>query len=178
MLSQGFHGPYHKMLKGPADLSYAVDIAAPVGSIVVAARRGVVDAVFTHSDLFTTRTDLSRQEIDRWKARTNFILLKHRDDLRTLYVHLLKGSACIRFGDEVEEGQPLARVGLSGWVGDIPNLHFQVHTWEEATAVAKPHTQTLPFTFDGYDGPMEHEDLSRAWEANAVLYRHAGSTSV
>ncbi|MDD5751294.1 MAG: M23 family metallopeptidase [Candidatus Peribacteraceae bacterium] len=153
VLSQGWHGPYHGRICSPMELDHAVDIATPVGTIVQAARAGVVRGLSMASNRFSRDLDLSPADIDRWtRYCTNWILLEHGDGIQTLYAHLMSESQCVETGQRVRAGEHLARTGLSGWVGDIDNLHFQVQEW-------RGRNVTLPFRFAGYKGPMEHADL-------------------
>ncbi len=167
---QGFHGP-HGHNSGNrygyyVDLSWAVDLGLPLGSLVTAARDGCVKIVCMGSDKYSLDTDYDGDNV----PPSNLITVDH-GNFQTLYGHLLKGSAHVFPGQRVSEGQVLARTGLSGHVGDIPNLHFQVFRHERRDAqirimrdyepvirtVRAQFLQTLPFEFDNYNGPLEHK---------------------
>jgi murein DD-endopeptidase MepM/ murein hydrolase activator NlpD len=94
--------PYHS-----GAMKEAVDIATPVGSKVLAARRGIVADVGESED------------------GSRSIEIAHDDGESTDYSHLSK--QLVKPGQQVEEGQT---IGLSGDTGDLaglpPHLHFEV----------------------------------------------------
>ena len=144
------------------DLSYAVDLSVPVGTIVVAAREGMVREFNMWSERFEKRIDLGIEEIRRISSFANWILLQHVDGTETLYCHLLKDSERVRRGQSVRAGQPLARTGLSGWIGTEPHLHFHMQQWMRPSlscSRSKGYTKTQPFRFVEYDGPLEHKEI-------------------
>lgn len=55
------------------------------------------------------------------------IVLKHRDDLYTLYGHMPASTIRVKVGDVVKQGQWLADMGKEGRSTGI-HLHFEVHT--------------------------------------------------
>lgn len=55
----------------------------------------------------------------------NGLVIDHGDGWETQYCHLAQGSLVVGEGDEVEAGQPLGRIGLSGQT-EYPHLHFTV----------------------------------------------------
>jgi len=55
----------------------------------------------------------------------NGVVIDHGDGWETQYCHLAQGSLVVGEGDEVEAGQPLGRIGLSGQT-EYPHLHFTV----------------------------------------------------
>lgn len=56
----------------------------------------------------------------------NTIIIDHGNDIYTEYYHLKKNSALVEVGDTVSCGQPIARIGSSGY-STAPHLHFEVH---------------------------------------------------
>lgn len=103
-----------------ADGEVAWDFAMPVGSPVVAARGGrVVRVVVEHEGQGTD-------------APNNLVAVDHGDGTTGWYLHLEKGGALVKVGDEVRQGQPIAR---SGNVGRslLPHLHFHVRDRGGAT---------------------------------------------
>jgi murein DD-endopeptidase MepM/ murein hydrolase activator NlpD len=109
-LSQGANGQYSHY--GPKN-RYAMDIAMPVGTPIVAARGGVV--VKTENRQTGRGTDPSG----------NFVRVLHDDGTMGVYLHLKKGSVSVREGQRVAVGSALA---LSGNTGNSsgPHLHFAV----------------------------------------------------
>lgn len=55
----------------------------------------------------------------------NHIAIKHRNGYTTFYEHLMKNSLLVKIGDSVKAGQPMAKVGSSGF-SCYPHLHFEV----------------------------------------------------
>jgi hypothetical protein len=74
----------------------------------------------------------------------NHILIKS-GDFYVLMGHLQKGSIRVKVGDQIKKGDPLAKVGNSGWTSQ-PHLHIQ------AMRIAKEsfwRGEGLPIIFDG-----------------------------
>ena len=73
--------------------------------------------------------------------RGNHIVLDV-DGVRIAMLHLKKGSILVDIGQEVEAGQPIAKIGNSGHT-TLPHLHIQASygdTW---------HGHSVPMLFDG-----------------------------
>jgi murein DD-endopeptidase MepM/ murein hydrolase activator NlpD len=84
----------------------ALDIAAPIGTPVVATGDGRV--IFTG-----------------WKSDLgNTVILDHGYNLRTLYGHVAK--VAVEVGDRVKKGQVIAYVGNTGR-STGPHVHYEVH---------------------------------------------------
>lgn len=83
-----------------------INIAAPLGTPVLAANDGVV--AYAGNEL---------------RGFGNLILLKHADGWTTAYAHCQ--SIAVKRGDRVKRGQTIARVGATGAVGE-PQLHFEL----------------------------------------------------
>jgi murein DD-endopeptidase MepM/ murein hydrolase activator NlpD len=109
-VSQGANGQYSHF--GPKN-RYAIDIAMPEGTPIIAARGGVV--IKTENSQDGRGTD----------ASGNFVRVLHNDGTMGVYLHLKKGSVSVREGQRVAVGNPLA---LSGNTGNSsgPHLHFVV----------------------------------------------------
>ena len=124
-LTQGANGQYsHQTPQG----RYAVDIAMPEGTPIVAARSGTV-----------VRVENSQSGRGNNPAG-NFVRVLHDDGTMSVYLHLQKGSVAVREGLRVETGQPLARSGNTGR-STGPHLHFVVQR-NVGTAV-----ESIPFEF-------------------------------
>ena len=82
-----------------------IDIAAPEGTTVFAARAGRV--IYS----------------DRIPGYGNIVILDHGRGLTTVYAHNSRND--VREGDHVSQGQPIARVGRTGRTTGA-NLHFEV----------------------------------------------------
>jgi murein DD-endopeptidase MepM/ murein hydrolase activator NlpD len=83
-----------------------INIAAPLGTPVLAASDGVV--AYAGNEL---------------RGFGNLILLKHADGWTTAYAHC--ESISVKRGERVKRGQPIARVGATGAVSE-PQLHFEL----------------------------------------------------
>lgn len=83
----------------------AVDLAAPEGTVIVAALPGTV---------------VKRDSDD---TNGNYLVLRHSDGLETLYAHCSELLAPA--GSVVRQGETIARVGSTG-VATGPHLHFEI----------------------------------------------------
>lgn len=109
-VTQGANGRYsHFTPKG----RYAIDIAMPEGTPIVAARGGVV-----------VKTE--NQQTGRGSNPSgNFVRILHDDGTMGVYLHLMKGSVAVNEGGRVAAGTFLARSGNTG-NSTGPHLHFVV----------------------------------------------------
>lgn len=98
--------------------TYAVDVAMPIGTDIVAARGGVVLGVA--SDNWRSGTDLQRDG-----AAANLVRILHDDGTMSLYAHLNLNSVRVKPGDRVSAGQYIADSGNTGF-STGPHLHFAV----------------------------------------------------
>lgn len=114
-IDQGFDGRFSH---DSDENRYALDIAAPVGTPVLAARSGIVLQVET--GFREHGTDAARDA-----ARANYIRILHDDGSMALYGHLAPAGAQVVPGQRVEAGE---RIGSSGNTGysTAPHLHFVV----------------------------------------------------
>jgi murein DD-endopeptidase MepM/ murein hydrolase activator NlpD len=125
-LSQGPGGPTHK----DAFSRFAVDLAVPEGTPVLAARAGVV--VFLESRYFESGLDQ-----DKYLTRSNQVRILHDDGSMGSYGHLFPDSINLEPGQRVEVGE---QIGLSGNTGfsSGPHLHFVVLVHRNMTMVSVP----------------------------------------
>lgn len=75
-------------------------------------------------------------------ASGNYIVIDHKNGEMSLLAHLKDGSIQVEVGQEVREGQFVARLGNSG-DSEVPHLHYQLEN--EHTR----NTQTFPVRFSG-----------------------------
>ena len=109
-VSQAANGQYSHF--GPKN-RYAMDIAMPEGTPIIAARGGVV-----------VKTENSQSGRGTHPSG-NFVRVLHDDGTMGVYLHLKQGSVRVREGQRVAVGSALA---LSGNTGNSsgPHLHFVV----------------------------------------------------
>lgn len=109
-LTQGANGKYSHFTPKSR---YALDIAMPVGTPIVAARAGVV-----------VKTE-NQQSGRGNNPAGNFVRILHDDGTMGVYLHLQKGSVSVNEGQHVAQGSLLARSGNTG-NSTGPHLHFVV----------------------------------------------------
>jgi murein DD-endopeptidase MepM/ murein hydrolase activator NlpD len=134
-VSQGFQGD---RTHTTPDSEYAVDIAMPVGTPVLAVRDGTVMDV---------EEDFNRGGADRDKFldKANHVRILHADGTMTVYAHLDMASVSVRRGARVRAGQQIARSGNTGFSSG-PHLHFALQRNVGMQLVS------LPFKFETAGG--------------------------
>ncbi len=95
-----------------------IDITGEQGASVYAANNGVV------------------VEKTQNMSYGNYILIKHGDNLYTLYAHM-SDFANVSVGDTVTAGQVIGYVGMTGAAAG-PHLHFEIRTCEEYSCTVNP----------------------------------------
>ena len=127
-LSQGANGQYSHF---GAKNRYAMDIAMPEGTPIIAARAGMV-----------VKTE-NRQTGRGNDPSGNFVRVLHDDGTMGVYLHLQKGSVSVREGQRVMVGSALA---LSGNTGNSsgPHLHFVVQRNTGLGLVSIPYQFNQP----------------------------------
>ena len=78
-----------------------------LGKTVVAAAAGTVVIAGTHS------------------SYGYYVKIDHGNGMETLYAHCMEDSLLVEVGDYVQAGQPIARIGMTGYATG-PHLHFEV----------------------------------------------------
>lgn len=109
-LSQGANGQYSHF---GAKNRYAMDIAMPEGTPIIAARGGVVVKVE------------NEQTGKGSNPSGNFVRILHDDGTMGVYLHLMRGSVSVKEGQHVVVGTALARSGNTG-NSTGPHLHFAI----------------------------------------------------
>lgn len=122
---------------------YAVDIAMPEGTPVLAARDGVVMTV--DNDFYGAGLDMAQ-----YGDRANNVRIVHADGTMAVYAHLQLESAKVAVGDRVRAGQQLALSGDTGYTKG-PHLHFCIQV------NADMHLISVPFEFSGLGGDFTPE---------------------
>ena len=92
-------------------LHSALDIGSltesSMGKLIVAAAEGTVVIAGYHS------------------SYGYYVKIDHGNGMQTLYAHCKSGSLMVKPGDKVAAGQPIARIGMTGFATG-PHLHFEV----------------------------------------------------
>ena len=112
---------------------YTIDFAMPEGTIVHAAREGVVKRVDASNTLGCFRAGC--------EAFANHVIVAHGDGTLGEYFHLREGGVLVAEGDFVARGQPIALSGNTGY-SNSPHLHFGVYA---VGATGKPHSLEVRF---------------------------------
>ncbi len=121
----GYSGPYpHSPV-----FRYALDFDMPIGTVVTAARDGVVEFV-------------EQGYADGYGGpdAENVVVIDHGDGTYGRYAHLTRNGALVRRGQTVKRGAPVGRSGSSGT--PFPHLHFDV-----TRACSTRECQTVPLCF-------------------------------
>ena len=138
-------GPLSYDRHGGTDFRVRDLVAMAQGTTVVAAAPGVVRGVRDGME------DVSLREIGaeaiRGREAGNAVVIDHGDGWETQYSHMRKGSVRVAPGQQVEAGQPLGLIGLSGNT-EFPHLDFLVR---KDGQVVDPFVGLVPFT--GCDAP-------------------------
>lgn len=95
----------------------AIELVAELETAVLAPLDGTVVAVIDSHQEYGPSNEHAHQ--------ANFIQIQHDGGEISDLIHLEAGSALVREGRQVRQGQVLAWTGLSGWMTD-PHLHWNV----------------------------------------------------
>lgn len=114
-LLQGAHGTFSHQAGSGND--YANDWDMPEGTVVLAARGGVVVGL---------RSDSTAHGVgERFKNSANYAIIRHADGTYGEYLHLQAFGQLVKLGDDVHVGQAIAHSGNTGYTSR-PHLHFGV----------------------------------------------------
>jgi murein DD-endopeptidase MepM/ murein hydrolase activator NlpD len=112
-VTQGYNGKYsHK-----GSNQYAIDWDMPEGTLVHAARSGVVVRAKDDSNKGGGSMDYDRYN--------NYVLIRHDDGTMGHYCHLQHNGCLVKPGQRVLAGEPIAHSGNTGFSSG-PHLHFCV----------------------------------------------------
>jgi len=139
ILMQGYNGEFsHKN-------TFALDFQMPEGTLVCAAREGVVVAL---------KNDGIRGGMDKaLESEANHITVYHSDGTFAEYVHLKYQGALVRIGSVVKAGEPLGLSGNTGYSSQ-PHLHFAVYLPGYFSAT------TVPIRFVEQSGQSMQQGMS------------------
>jgi len=112
-VTQGYNGKFsHK-----GSNQYAIDWQMAEGTMIYAARGGVVVRVKDNSDKGGASIDLDRYN--------NYVLIRHADGTLGHYCHLQRGGVLVKVGQSIAAGDAIAHSGNTGFSSG-PHLHFCV----------------------------------------------------
>lgn len=126
------HGQKHGFTRNNGKRYHnGLDFGAPIGTPIFSAESGKVIAVGDQDNYKTNGKKLC------WRgAYGKFVLIKHENNLTTLYAHLSLWN--VKVGDSVKRGEVIGYIGNTGR-STGPHLHFTVYS-----------SQTIPPATDGF----------------------------
>jgi murein DD-endopeptidase MepM/ murein hydrolase activator NlpD len=98
--------PWRRGKKTYLRFHYGIDLGAPIGTTIVAAKEGTVRFAGRYS-----------------KSYGNAVVLDHGNGIGSIYAHCSK--VTVKSGDKVERGQTIALIGMTGRTTG-PHVHFEV----------------------------------------------------
>ena len=136
-IEQGFGGGFSH---DDEQNRYALDLAAPIGTPVLAARDGVVMQV---------ESDFARAGLDRerYAGRANLIRILHDDGTMAMYAHLKADGVLVRPAQRVRAGDVIGLSGNTGFTSG-PHLHFAVQVNRGM------RLESIRFRMRGPQGPL------------------------
>lgn len=157
-VTQGYNGKYsHK-----GSNQYAIDWQMPEGTLVHAARGGVVARVKDDSDKGGASIEFD------WY--NNYVLIRHDDGTLGHYCHLKKGSCLVKVGQTVAAGDIIARSGNTGFSSG-PHLHFCVFKTKSGR-----ERVSIPVQFQTAADKATTLASGRAYRAAGLQTASAGAT--
>jgi hypothetical protein len=141
--TQGHQGGSHT-----GNSAYAWDFVLQEGEEIWASSAGVVTHARLDSDVGGCDPSYSTQG--------NYITIDHGDGTSIIYAHMQYMSSPLSVGDEVEVGDLVARVGLTGYVCGA-HLHMAVQD-----QCGSSHCASVPAAFEGVGDP----DAGESYESN------------
>ena len=138
-VTSGFSRRFHPILK-KWRAHKGVDFGAPSGASIKATSNGTVDFVGQKT------------------GYGNVVILRHRDNITTLYAHMRGFAKGIKRGVSVTQGDAIGYVGQTGWATG-PHLHYEFRV---ANTPMNPMAVTLPTV-----RPLSKSELARFMEKTA-----------
>jgi len=105
-------------LKSVSQMTTGVPVIAAASGVVANLRSGVKD------QYYSDYSNKKKKEIYNI-GLGNVIILRHPGGWETYYAHLRKGSLAVKIGQQVNTGDILGYVGMSG-LTDFPHVHFEL----------------------------------------------------
>jgi len=124
---------------------YGYDFEMPIGTVVTAARAGVV----VHAQ------DGAR---DGDRNNTNLITLEHADGTVALYSHLTLNGVLVTAGQFVMAGDTIGLSGETGNTGGLPHLHFSLHPCTALPGLPGGSDSACPTLFVNFRNTVDNSD--------------------
>jgi murein DD-endopeptidase MepM/ murein hydrolase activator NlpD len=150
-VSQASDGATHK---GKA--RHAIDFSMPRGTVVLAARDGLVEKVVEHH---REKSKLEKK-LKVGKNAPNSVRIRHADGSSAVYLHLQHEGVLVKVGQKVRAGEAIARSGNTG-KSSGPHLHFCVFSASEGGR--KGRSVLVRFRTD--KGPSERLEKGRRYRS-------------
>ena len=133
---------------------YTIDFAMPEGTVVHAAREGVVIGI----DASNSRRCLATG----CEAYANHVIVEHADGTTAEYAHLQKEGVLVVVGQYVARGHAIALSGNTGYT-NAPHLHFGVYA---ADLTDRPRSIEVRFVTAG--GAVKRLRVGRRYRNVAI----------
>lgn len=117
-IGQAYGGKFSHYLN---EQRYALDFTMKEGTVICAARDGIVISVKDDSN--------KRGKTIKYLEFGNYITIYHKDGTMADYYHIQKNGSKVKLGDQIRVGQEIALSGNTGWSSG-PHLHFQVYRYD------------------------------------------------
>lgn len=111
-LFQGYNGKFSHQNEN------SLDFTMPIGTPITAIRGGKVIKIVENNDQACLRKECAQYN--------NYVTIYHSDGTFANYAHLMKNGVLVNVGDEVNQGQIIAKSGNTGWSSG-PHLHLAVY---------------------------------------------------
>ena len=143
-------GESYKLIQGNCgsfdhvnEVRYGFDFAMPIGSVVTAAKTGIV---------FFIEEDYSNG--DHQQDHVNMLMVLHEDNTYGRYLHLAKDGVLVELESIISRGDTIALSGNTGYVQE-PQLHFDVFSCNGCVGA-----NTVPVGFVNAEPPVKEEGVS------------------
>ncbi len=144
-------GQQYKLIEGNCSsrdhinaLRYAFDFEMPHGSIITAARSGVVHFI-----------EEGFGNDDHEQNHHNLVVIAHENGTFGRYLHLAHEGALVEMNQPVNRGDTIALSGSTGLVSS-PQLHFDVLQCIDGC----PNTSSIAIDFMNAEPPVTSEEIS------------------
>lgn len=148
MVGQGYKANPHAARETSVQ-RYAIDVAMPLGTIVIAIQAGDV-----------VRIQEAYVDGDNTPGHENYVLVEHDDGTVARYIHLTNQGAVPQLNDRVERGDV---IGYSGHTGNSTEPHLHIDVTKSCCAAPNynemPAGETIPLTFKNAIAKADRESV-------------------